>query len=53
MNGLHVNQLYDGMAETGVVYQLPIDVANLAAGMYQIRISGNQFGIVRKLLVSP
>jgi hypothetical protein len=53
MSGLHVNQLYDGMAETGVVYQLPIDVANLAAGMYQIRISGNQFGIVRKLLVSP
>lgn len=53
MNGLHIDQLYDGMADTGVVYQLPINVANLAAGMYQIRISGNQFGIVRKLLVSP
>jgi hypothetical protein len=53
MSGLHVNELFDGMATTDVVYQLPIDVANLAAGMYQIRLSGDSFGIVRKLLVSP
>ena len=53
MSGLHVNELFDGMATTDVVYQLPIDVANLAAGMYQIRLSGDAFGVVRKLLVSP
>ena len=52
MNGTHVLDLFDAMAEVGIVYQLPIDVDGLSSGLYQLRISGTEHSEVRKLLVS-
>lgn len=52
ISGEHLMDLFDATAEAGVQYQLPIDVAGLSSGLYQLRISGSAYSEVRKLLVS-
>jgi hypothetical protein len=51
-NGLLIQELYDGNAVTGVQYTMDIDVDELAAGMYQVRISSSTYIAVKKLLVA-
>jgi hypothetical protein len=51
-NGLLIQELYDGNAVTGVQYTMDIDVDDLAAGMYQVRISSTTYIAVKKLLVA-
>ena len=51
-NGLLIQELYDGNAVTGVQYSMDIDVDNLSAGMYQVRISSASYIAVKKLLVA-
>ena len=51
-NGLLIQELYDGNAVTGVQYSMDIDVDNLSAGMYQVRISSATYIAVKKLLVA-
>ena len=51
-NGLLIQELYDGNAVTGVQYSMDIDVDNLSAGMYQVRISSTTYIAVKKLLVA-
>jgi len=51
-NGLLLQELYDGNAVTGVQYTMDIDVDDLAAGMYQVRISSASYIAVKKLLVA-
>ncbi|MCH1575412.1 MAG: lamin tail domain-containing protein, partial [Flavobacteriales bacterium] len=51
-NGLLIQELYDGNAVTGVQYTMDIDVDNLSAGMYQVRISSATYIAVKKLLVA-
>ena len=51
MLGEHLMDLFDGTAEAGVQYHLPIDVAGLSSGLYQLWISGAAYSAVRKLLV--
>ena len=52
MSGGHLMDLFDAVAEPNIVYQLPIDVAGMASGLYQLRIAGSEYSEVRKLLVS-
>ena len=52
MNGGYVAELFDGNASEDVQYVLDIDATNLASGMYQIRMSSNDYVTVKKLLVS-
>jgi len=51
-NGLLIQELYDGNAVTGVQYSMDIDVDQLSAGMYQVRISSSTYIAVKKLLVA-
>jgi hypothetical protein len=52
MDGVLVTELYDGVAQTGVNHTLNIDADGLSGGMYQIRLSSNDYLVVKKLLVS-
>ena len=52
MDGLLVQELYQGNAVTGVQYMMDIDADDLAAGMYQVRVSSNIYLAVKKLLVA-
>ena len=52
MSGGYVAELFDGNASEDVQYVLDIDASNLASGMYQIRMSSNDYVLVKKLLVS-
>ena len=52
MDGVLVTELYDGIAQTGVNHTLDIDAQGLSGGMYQIRLSSNDYLVVKKLLVS-
>ena len=52
MSGGHLMDLFDAVAEPNIIYQLPIDVAGMASGLYQLRIAGSEYSEVRKLLVS-
>lgn len=52
MDGMLVAELYDGIAQTGVNHTLNIDADGLSGGMYQIRLSSNDYLVVKKLLVS-
>ena len=52
MNGSFVQELFDGNATSDVQYILDIDANNMASGMYQVRLSSNDYVIVKKLLVS-
>lgn len=52
MEGLLVQELYEGNAVTGVQYMMDIDADQLAAGMYQVRVSSNVYLAVKKLLVA-
>ena len=51
MDGILVTELYDGMASPNVNYTLDIEADALQSGMYQIRLSSNQYLVVKKLLV--
>ena len=51
-NGLLIQELYDGNAVTGVQYTMNIQTDDLAAGMYQVRISSSTYIAVKKLLVA-
>ena len=52
MEGLLVQELYQGNAVTGVQYMMDIDADDLSAGMYQVRVSSNIYLAVKKLLVA-
>ena len=52
MGGGYVAELFDGNASEDVQYVLDIDASTLASGMYQIRMSSNDYVLVKKLLVS-
>lgn len=52
MSGGHLMDLFDAVAEPNIIYQLPIDVAGMASGLYQLRIAGSEYSEVRKLLVA-
>jgi len=52
MGGGYVAELFDGNATEDVQYVLDIDASSLASGMYQIRMSSNDYVLVKKLLVS-
>ena len=52
MDGVLVTELYDGIAQSGVNHTLDIDADGLSNGMYQIRLSSNDYLVVKKLLVS-
>ena len=52
MGGGYVAELFDGNASEDVQYVLDIDATNLSSGMYQIRMSSNDYVTVKKLLVS-
>ena len=52
MNGGYVAELFDGNASEDVQYMLDIDATTLSSGMYQIRMSSNDYVLVKKLLVS-
>jgi hypothetical protein len=52
MDGVLVAELYDGIAQTGVNHTLNVDADGLSDGMYQIRLSSNDYLVVKKLLVS-
>jgi hypothetical protein len=47
-----IQELYDGNAVTGVQYTMNIETDDLAAGMYQVRISSSMYIAVKKLLVA-
>ena len=52
MDGLLVQELFDGMAAPGVNHSLEIAADELESGMYQIRLSNSQYMMVKKLLVT-
>ena len=52
MSGGYVAELFDGNASEDVQYMLDIDATSLSSGMYQIRMSSNDYVLVKKLLVS-
>ena len=52
MGGGYVAELFDGNASEDVQYVLDIDASSLSSGMYQIRMSSNDYVLVKKLLVS-
>ena len=52
MGGAYVSELFDGNASEEVQYVLDIDATSLSSGMYQIRMSSNDYVLVKKLLVS-
>jgi len=52
MDGVLVAELYDGVAQTGVNHTLNVDADGLSNGMYQIRLSSNDYLVVKKLLVN-
>ena len=52
MGGGYVSELFDGNASEDVQYMLDIDATTLSSGMYQIRMSSNDYVLVKKLLVS-
>ncbi|MDG2426245.1 MAG: T9SS type A sorting domain-containing protein [Flavobacteriales bacterium] len=52
MNGSFIQELFDGNATSDVQYVLDIDATTMSSGMYQIRLSSNDYVIVKKLLVS-
>ena len=52
MSGGYVAELFDGNASEDVQYMLDIDASSMASGMYQIRMSSNDYVLVKKLLVS-
>ena len=52
MDGLLVEQLFDGMAAPGVNHSLDIAADQLESGMYQIRLSNSTYMMVKKLLVT-
>ena len=52
MDGVLVAELYDGVAATGVNHTLDIEADGLSNGMYQIRLTSNDYLVVKKLLVN-
>ena len=52
MDGVLVAELYDGVATSGVNHTLDVDAQGLSDGMYQIRLTSNDYLVVKKLLVS-
>ena len=52
MDGVLVAELYDGIAQSGVNHTLDVEANGLSNGMYQIRLSSNDYLVVKKLLVS-
>ena len=52
MDGILVEQLFDGIAAPNVNHTLDIEADQLESGMYQIRLSSNQYLVVKKLLVT-
>ena len=52
MDGVLVEELFDGVAGPGINHSLDIDADQLESGMYQIRLSNTQYMIVKKLLVT-
>jgi hypothetical protein len=52
MNGSFVQELFDGNATSDVQYVLDINANSMSSGMYQVRLSSNDYVIVKKLLVS-
>jgi hypothetical protein len=52
MDGVLVAELYDGVATSGVNHTLDVDAQGLSNGMYQIRLTSNDYLVVKKLLVS-
>jgi hypothetical protein len=52
MDGILVQELYDGIAAPNVNHSLDIEADQLQSGMYQIRLSSSQYLVVKKLLVT-
>ena len=52
MDGILVTELFDGVASPNVNHTLDIEADDLQSGMYQIRLSSNQYLVVKKLLVT-
>ena len=52
MDGVLVAELYDGVAQTGVNHTLDIPAEGLSSGMYQVRLTSNDYLVVKKLLVN-
>jgi len=52
MDGILVQELYDGVASPNVNHSLGIEADQLQSGMYQIRLSSAQYLVVKKLLVT-
>jgi hypothetical protein len=52
MDGVLVTELFNGLATGDAVHMLDINADQLQSGMYQIRLSSNQYMVVKKLLVT-
>jgi hypothetical protein len=52
MDGVLVAELFNGLATGDAVHMLDINADQLQSGMYQIRLSSNQYMVVKKLLVT-
>ena len=52
MDGVLVAELYDGVAQSGVNHTLDIEAEGLSNGMYQVRLTSNDYLVVKKLLVN-
>ena len=51
-SGTEVMQVYNGLLGDGWMLNLDIPVANLAPGVYQVRIQAKNFVTSKKLLVT-
>ena len=52
MAGQLVQELFDGNAMNNVEYFMAVDAQGLDAGMYQIRLTSDEYMAVKKLLVT-
>ncbi len=50
--GMLVTPLYNGQVEKDQTYMLDINAAQLESGVYQVRISSNDFSIVKQFMVT-
>ena len=50
--GMLVTPLYSGHVEKDQTYTLDINAAQLESGVYQVRISSNDFSIVKQFMVT-
>ena len=50
--GMLVTPLFNGQVDKGQTYMLDINAAQLQSGLYQVRISSNEFSLVKQFMVT-